>query len=45
MKKKKIFPYRRTWVVSPITKIKKSKKLYKRAKIKKEVDTLIKEDV
>jgi len=43
--KKKIFPYRRTWTVSPITKVKKSEKLYLRAKNKREVGKQIREEI
>ncbi len=40
-KKKKIFPYRRTWNVSPITKVKRSKKLYNRQLTKKQVKEIL----
>lgn len=43
-KKKKIFPYRRTWVVSPITKVKKSKRIYKRNLTKQEIDKVLKQE-
>ena len=36
---------RKIWNISPITKTKQSEKLYKRAKNKKEVATLIKEEL
>ena len=43
-KKKKIFLYRRTWVVSPITKVKKSKKLYKRNLTKQEIHKVLEQE-
>lgn len=36
---------RKSWSISPVTKIKKSKKLYKRSKNKREIDAQIKEEI
>jgi hypothetical protein len=34
---------RKTWIINPRTRVKQSKKIYKRTKLKKELNRIIKE--